>query len=369
MSRDFYLRSVHKRWHQVLATSQAQIIICSPYLTPRTALSVIQASSPSRCTVYTRFSIEDFASGASSLQVLKALLMEGYACFEVAALHAKLLLASGQFVSIGSQNLTARGVRNREATYCSEDAAEVAQVEQMLQPWLKSATPITHAMVDDAIRLLPPIQKAVQAAQRAAASVEAEIRAAHEERLAASVRTATLRAEETRTRQVIAIKARQLIASRIPNEEISRELAQSFIRRSTFWHSHSSGHIVSGGGHARRIYGNSGDWKVDFGANTFLVGRAMQRCFRTLREYIDAWEANTCQAPSDVVRQLRKNVNGAVAGYNGSELSGYYSLSGNDMMFGTTSIDIKFFVRAVIELLPEEIATPLRDANEAQVGI
>lgn len=369
MSRDFYLRSVHRRWQQVLATSQAQVVICSPYLTPRTALSVIRASSPARCNIYTRFSIEDFASGASSLAVLKSLLQEGYAVFEVPALHAKILLASKQFASIGSQNLTARGVRNREATYCTEDAAEVADVEQMLAPWLESATPITDAMVEDALRLLPPIQKAFRAVQEAAASADAELRAAQEKRVAASRRESSRRTEEARARHVVANTARRLIESRIPDGEISRELAQSFIRRSAFWHSHSSGQIVSGGGHARRVYGAAGDWKVDFGANSFLVGRAIHRCFRTLGEYIDSWEAGAPKDASEVVRRLRRDVNGAVAGYNGLELNGYYSLSGNDMMFGTTSIDIKFFVRAVLEQIPEEIAAPLRNANEVQVGV
>jgi hypothetical protein len=62
-------------------------------------------------------------------------------------------------------------------------------------------------------------------------------------------------------------------------------------------------------------------------------------------------------------------VNGAVAGYNGAELSGYYPLSGTDMMFGTTSIDVRFFVRAAIDFLPEELATPLREANESQIVV
>ncbi|MEC4722770.1 phospholipase D-like domain-containing protein [Noviherbaspirillum sp. CPCC 100848] len=345
-------------------------MICSPYLTPRTALSVIQASSPERCEIYTRFSIEDFASGASSLPVLKSILQDGYAVFEVQALHAKILLASKQFASIGSQNMTARGVRNREATYCTEDAAEVAHVEQMLEPWLDSATPITEAMVEDALRLLPPVKKAFRAAQSAAAEMEAEIRAAEAERLETTKRELNRRNEKTRSRHLAAKMARKIIDAQAPNGQISRELAQSFIRRSTFWHSHSSGHIVSGRGHAKRVYGVAGDWKVDFGANSFLVGRAIRRCFRTVEEYIDKWEAGQPQDASETVRQLRRDVNGAVAGYDGVELSGYYSsLSGNDMMFGTTSIDIKFFVRVVLEGLPEEISAPLRDVNEAQVGI
>lgn len=369
MARDFYLRSVHKRWQHALATSRERVVVCSPYLTPKTALTVIEAAPPERCAIYTRFSVEDFASGASSLQVLDALLKNGYAAFEVAGLHAKILLASGHFASIGSQNLTARGVRNREATYCTQDAAEIAHIEQMLAPWLENATQITEEMVDDAKRLLPPIQKALRAVQRDAAAADKEIRTAQAERLALREREAIRRAAESRARRSMANRARRAIDVQVSDGEVSRELAQTFIRRSAFWHSHSSGQIVSGAGHARRVYGGPADWKVDFGANSFLVGRAIKRCFRTLRQYIESWEAGTPRKASDVVRELRRDVNGAVAGYNGSELNGYYPLSGTDMMFGTTSIDVRFFVRVAIEFLPEEIAAPLREANESQVVV
>jgi hypothetical protein len=292
--------------------------------------------------------------------------MKGYAAFEIAGLHAKILLASGQFASIGSQNLTARGVRNREATYCTQDGSEVAHIEELLAPWIEGATQITEEMVNDAKRLLPPVQKAFRAVQRDAAAADSQIRAAQAERSSLRERETIRRAAESQARRSMANAARRAIDVLVSDGKVSRELAQSFIRRSAFWHSHSSGQIVTGAGHAQRVYGGPGDWKVDFGANSFLVGRAIERSFRTLRHYVESWEAGTPRKASDVVRELRRDVNGAVAGYNGSELSGYYPLTGTDMMFGTTSIDVRFFVRAALEYLPEELAAPLREANETQ---
>jgi hypothetical protein len=364
VSREFYLRSVHKRWQHVLSISETRVIVCSPYLTPKTALNVIQAASPARCTIYTRFSMEDFASGASSLLVLKSLLDKAYTLFEIPGLHAKILLASRQFASIGSQNLTANGVRNREATYCTEVEEEVAQIEKMLIPWLESATPITEDMIEDAMQLLPPIQKVFREIRQVSEEAELMVRNAQAERNAANAREAKRRAEDARSRQLVAKAVRDSIDSIIPNGEIDLKLAQSFIRTSAWWHSHSSGQLVRARNYADRIYGSNGDWKVNFGANTFLVGRAIRRCFQTMREYIDNWEAGIATDPTELVYRLRRHVAGAVAGYNGSEMHGFYPLRGDDMMFGTLSIDVKFFVREVLSNFPKEIIEPLRVENE-----
>jgi len=377
MSRNFYLRSVHKRWKQALTESEAQVIVCSPYLTPKAALTVIQSASPKRCTIYTRFSLEDFASGASSLRVLASLLKDGYSVFEIQALHAKIVLASEEFASIGSQNLTARGIKNREATYCTDDRSEVDQVEQMLAPWLESATPITTEMVEHAMQLLPPIEHALRAVQEAAATAEAAVRAAQKARAASAhaaqaARDATLRLEEQRRAEeaeavrMIATLAREYIDRRTPRWTVSLELAKSFVRRSAWWHSHPSG-PVRAPAHAKRITSINGEWQVSFGANSFLVSRAIFHASFSLRKYIDGWEAGEPENAASVVTLLRLHVNGSVAGYNGSRMNSY-PMQGNDMMFGTQSIDVRDFVRVLLEGVPAEISQPLIAVNEAKVG-
>lgn len=376
MSQNIYLRSVHKRWQQALAKSQVRAVICSPYLTPKIAFSVAQASSPERCEIYTRFSLEDFASGASSLQVVGSFVERGYRVFEIKALHAKILLASGEFVSIGSQNLTARGVRNREATYCSEDTAEVELVEEMLRPWIDDATPITVEMVAEALQVLGPIEKEFRRLQRAAASAEAKIRAAQamrdeRTRLAQVVRDVAVRLEAERrfeadrVRRAIAYTAKNIIERSAPEGDVSLDLAKAFIRRSTWWHSHSSGSPVQASGFANRITGHSGDWRVKFGANSFLVGRAISKCNEILRQYIDGFEAGSAIKPSLMVGLLRMAISSSVAGYDGMGL-GRYPITGDDMMFGTMSIDVKFFIRELLERLPEEIAGPLKEVNDGK---
>ena len=93
----------------------------------------------SRCQIYTRFSVEDFASGSSSLSTLKVLLAGGYPVYEIERLHAKLVAASGSFASIGSQNLTFNGVNNREG-HPFRTQTEVGRVQENAEAVVGSAT-------------------------------------------------------------------------------------------------------------------------------------------------------------------------------------------------------------------------------------
>jgi phosphatidylserine/phosphatidylglycerophosphate/cardiolipin synthase-like enzyme len=117
----YYLSSVDRRWKKELARAKSRVVICSPYLTPKTAEAVICSADRGLCEVYTRFSVMDFAFGASSLRTIRLLREREYSVYELEGLHAKLVLVSGAFVSVGSQNLTSRGVTNREATATSTD--------------------------------------------------------------------------------------------------------------------------------------------------------------------------------------------------------------------------------------------------------
>ena len=87
------------------------------------------------------------------------------------------------------------------------------------------------------------------------------------------------------------------------------------------------------------MYGN-GDWKVDFGGNTFLVGLATARAAGTLERFLQLVEAGVAVSREEVEAELRNCAAGAVANYNGNEYNGYYPITGTDLMFGVRSIDV-----------------------------
>jgi len=304
--------------------------------------------------VYTAFSVELFASGASSIRTLRRLIELGYKLFEIPRLHAKLVLVSGQFVSIGSQNLTANGIRNREATGISTAPDDVKNVEALLEPWLTDRQAITIDMIDDVEAILPPITRAFREARRLADEAEELIRQREQDREAIKLLEEQKQVAALAKRRESIASARSWLQEFIPQGKVPLELAKRFLRRSVWWHSHSSGKPVRAPSHADRIEGIDGDWKILFGANYFLAGRAINRCSKTLEGYISSVEENLPWTEQDLINKLWLNVRGAVANRNGAEFSGYYPISGQDMMFGVTSIDVHDFVSLAMNLLPQE---------------
>jgi Skp family chaperone for outer membrane proteins len=179
---DLYIRSIDRRWRNELHGDNAKIQVFSPYLTSKTADSVLSRLGEGVCEIYTLFEMDVFASGASSLTTLTKLHAQGHQFFHLPELHAKIILAPGEFASIGSQNLTSRGTRNKEATIAFNDSASLQKLEKSLQPWLSERLPITAEMIADMEEMLPPVRRLYLAAQAAAKDADAEILRRREQR-------------------------------------------------------------------------------------------------------------------------------------------------------------------------------------------
>ena len=95
--------------------------------------------------------------------------------FHLPRLHAKVVLVSDRLATIGSQNFTANGIRNREASLLINSQDEVREIEEALEPWLVERQTISAEMVSDVERLLPQVQRLFLSTQRAAAELEKKI--------------------------------------------------------------------------------------------------------------------------------------------------------------------------------------------------
>jgi hypothetical protein len=93
---------------------------------------------------------------------------------------------------------------------------------------------------------------------------------------------------------------------------------------------------------------DGGDWKITFGANTFLVGSAIVRCFATVSDFLKDAARGEPWSSSMLRGSLFLYVRGAVANYRGDEYS--YPISGTGMEFGATSIDVADFVNLVLSI-------------------
>lgn len=185
-----YLKNIAKIWRREIAASAEVKYVFSPYLTSRTAESVL--SEADLCEIHTLFSAELFCSRASSLKTLKNLMSSGHKVFHLPGLHAKIVLVPGAFASIGSQNLTHGGTRNKEASVAFKEPKAVRRVGELIEPWLAERVLVTAAMVADMEALVEGITPQYDAARQAADDADLKVREAE---LARAVEAARIAAE------------------------------------------------------------------------------------------------------------------------------------------------------------------------------
>jgi hypothetical protein len=119
------------------------------------------------------------------------------------------------------------------------------------------------------------------------------------------------------------------------------ELARRFIRESAWWLTHFH-KPVPAPKHADRMYMSQHGWAVDFGANSFLVEKAIERCRKELERQQARADAGEVVPRSEIKEELEKVISGCVANSNGQEYSGYYPIRRSDrtLVFGAQGIGV-----------------------------
>lgn len=123
-------------------------------------------------------------------------------------------------------------------------------------------------------------------------------------------------------------------------------ISHFFIENSAYWN-HPRAGWVRAPKHANRMVAGPYGQQVRFGGNYFLVELAIKRCASTVGDLLRRFENGNEYPYEDLVRKLYLDVRGSVANNDGNEYQGYYPISGNDLVFGTQSIDVKDFVGIV----------------------
>lgn len=335
---EFYLKSIDRRWKKEVALATEAVILLSPYLTSNTADLVLRQADPEITRIYTVFSFSNFALGASSLKTLKQLKETGIQLFHLEKLHAKVLIVDNRFASLGSQNLTFGGTRNKEASIVILDALEITELRQLVEEWIDEAIPITEDMICRAEQLVNPLQEKTQPIIDEIVDTEKKY-------------WYKLKLDQMQSRVPKVHRNLERFSSNAGDRNIDLATARLFIRNSAWWFDHPCGRPVRAPDHQYRIYGSNPDWRIDFGANQFLVGRAIQRCLNIIENTLEEIAAGKVVNLQNTRDRMFNAVKGAVANYNGDEYLRYYTaIYGNDMKFGTQSIDISDFVSCAISL-------------------
>jgi hypothetical protein len=138
--------------------------------------------------------------------------------------------------------------------------------------------------------------------------------------------------------------AREIVRQEYERE---KEEAKTFVRETTWWLTHSSGHPVRAPGHVRHLYKGYHGWTVPFGANSFLVGKAIARCKSVLNECREEAAAGEIVPRARIEDRLRNAISGSVANVNGEEY-GRYPIKDDLLVFGAQAIAVDDGVKLMI---------------------
>lgn len=124
-------------------------------------------------------------------------------------------------------------------------------------------------------------------------------------------------------------------------------LAASFIvERAAYW-LHPSRKWVRAPKHTERIVNGSMGYMISFGANSFLVGRAISRCAAEISAYYRSGDG-TLSRHKMLQSDLSLQVRGSVANYQGHEYPGFYPIEHEMMVFGTQGILVTEVINSLL---------------------
>lgn len=128
----------------------------------------------------------------------------------------------------------------------------------------------------------------------------------------------------------------------LENNGVSLTIAQFFIEKCAMW-DHPTGRWVHAPKHARRIANGRYGWEVEFGANSFLVGRAIERSTNFIRDIINKIELGEVVYSNEISSRLNLIISGSVSNYEGEIFDGYYAIERGLLRFGNQGIDVNEF--------------------------
>ncbi|MCL1056831.1 phospholipase D-like domain-containing protein [Shewanella gelidimarina] len=217
---ELYLRNIAKRWKSE-AHSADQLIIFSPYISSKTADVVIEKAIGKKCVIYTLFSAELFINLSSSVSTLISLKKKGVTLYGLPKLHAKLVIVPGVFASVGSQNLTARGTKNLEASIVITSKNKIDKLLLQTEEWTGERSEISLSMLEDMAKLIKPFVKIYKALINDAEAIDIDIKSLELERREEKEKLRLARVEEQRK---LAERRRSL---ELLEEILSKQASQS----------------------------------------------------------------------------------------------------------------------------------------------
>ena len=136
-TQDFFAKDIYPKWYKYVTLAQKSITVISPYVdnTVKMLLTNSKINYGVKICIITRIDPDTIFDKPYQIRSLINCMKNDIAVFHLDELHAKLLIIDDKYISVGSQNFTSRGKKNKETTMISKHSFEDSKFLEQINEW------------------------------------------------------------------------------------------------------------------------------------------------------------------------------------------------------------------------------------------
>lgn len=163
---DFRAKDLFNEWIDLVGSAADTINVFTPYLDD-TIIEILGATSDDiHITVITCLDGDNLFQRGYQLNTLKELITNGILVKNLEGLHAKVIVVDQSKISLGSQNFTKRGRRNKEAGMTSNASFANTELMETLKQWENISKDVSLEMIIDLIKYLEKKEPEISALKK-----------------------------------------------------------------------------------------------------------------------------------------------------------------------------------------------------------
>jgi hypothetical protein len=146
---DFHASDLFVKWKNLVKKAEYSIEVYTPYLDY--TINTLLENIPERInvTIITALEGDSLFQRGYQLKSLKEAINNGIVVKNLNGLHAKILVVDNEFISLGSQNFTNRGRKNKEAGMISEASFKDSKLIATLKDWNEESNNISLDLLEE----------------------------------------------------------------------------------------------------------------------------------------------------------------------------------------------------------------------------
>ncbi|WP_028522591.1 phospholipase D-like domain-containing protein [Runella limosa] len=146
---DFHAGDLFEKWVNLVGKAEYSIEVFTPYLDYTIITLLESVPEQIRVTIVTALDGDSLFQRGHQLKSLKEAINKGIFVKNLNGLHAKILVVDNTFISLGSQNFTKRGRKNKEAGMISEASFKNSKLITTLNNWKEESKIISTELIEE----------------------------------------------------------------------------------------------------------------------------------------------------------------------------------------------------------------------------